>query len=102
MSGEAEQELRRVRKELEAKREEARQVGRLLKELGYLLQYDEPEKWLLSGQAPPGVAADLATKRLRPDLEGACDSRRLKTLLQGIRKLRRREIQLSKKLEKAS
>jgi hypothetical protein len=96
MSGDAEQQLKSVRKELEAKREELHQVGRLLKELGYLLQYDEPEKWLLSGQAPPSAAVGFATKRLRPDLEQACDCQRLRTLLEEMRELRQREIELRK------
>jgi len=101
MSRGAEQELEKVRKELETKREQVHQLGRLLKELGYLLQYEEPEKWLLSGQARPRATAGLAAKRLRPDLEEACDRKKLKNLLQAIRDLRRREAELGKKLGKA-
>lgn len=101
MSRAAEQELETIRKELEAKREQVHQLGRLLKELGYLLQYDEPEKWLLSGQARPRPTVGVSTKRLRPDLEEACDRKRLMNLLQAIRDLRRRETELSKKLGKA-
>ncbi len=88
------EQLEQVQRELARKLEEAERIGDYLVELGARLQED-PWKWSIDW-VEDAFPDSNSTYPLEPEIVASLDRRRLEWLLEDIRLLKRREVELKR------